>query len=64
MEAFHKRYMTSNSVCKKWVNAVSKYDIDYIAPQHGAVMNKEVSKKFLEWFKNLKCGIDILDQIY
>ena len=64
MEGFHKRYMLANAVCKKWVNAVSKYEIDYIAPQHGAVMNKEVAMRFLEWFKNLKCGIDILNQIY
>lgn len=64
MEAFHKRYMLSNAVCRKWVDAVSKYEIDYIAPQHGAVMNKEVAEKFLEWFKNLKCGVDILSEIY
>jgi flavorubredoxin len=64
MEAFHQRYMTSNTVCKKWVDVVKKFDIDYIAPQHGAVMPKEVAMKFLEWLKNLKCGIDILDRIY
>ncbi len=64
MEDFHKRYMLANVVCRKWVDAVRKYEIDYIAPQHGAVMNKEVSEKFLEWFRNLKCGVDILDKIY
>lgn len=64
MEGFHKRYMASNIACKKWVSIVSKYDINMIAPQHGAIFNKENSKKFLEWLSNLKCGIDIIDQIY
>jgi len=64
MEPFHKRYMASNIVCKKWVSLVSKYDIKMIAPQHGAIFDKENVKKFLNWLSELKCGVDIIDQIY
>ncbi len=64
MELFHKRYMTSNIACKKWVSMVEKYEIDYIAPQHGAVMKGTVAKEFLEWFKNLRCGVDLINEIY
>lgn len=64
MEAFHKRYMSSNAACKKWVDMVSKKKIDMIAPQHGAVFRGESVKKFLEWFRNLKCGVDLIDNLY
>jgi flavorubredoxin len=64
MEAFHKRYMSSNTACKKWVDMVSKRKIDMIAPQHGAVFRGESVKKFLEWFRNLRCGVDLVDDLY
>jgi flavorubredoxin len=64
MEGFHKRYMTSNAACKIWVDRVSEYEIDMIAPQHGAVLKGNVVKEFLKWFKTLKCGSDIIEQFY
>lgn len=64
MEGFHRRYMTSNLACKKWVDLVSKFDIDIIAPQHGAVFTGENAQRFLEWFKNVKGGLDYIDEIY
>lgn len=65
MEAFHKRYMASNSVCRKYVNMMSKYQINMIAPQHGAIFNKkEDVKSFFDWFSNLKCGVDTIEDIY
>jgi flavorubredoxin len=64
MEGFHKRYMGSNKVCKKWVNLVKPLNPTMIAPQHGAIFKGENVKKFLNWFENLSCGLDIIDQIY
>jgi flavorubredoxin len=64
MESFHKRYMTSNKACRKWVELVSRFEIDMIAPQHGAIFKKESVEPFLEWFENLQCGIDDIDSIY
>nr|WP_041083741.1 MBL fold metallo-hydrolase [Thermotoga profunda] len=64
LELFHKRYMTSNIACRKWVDIVGKKQIEMITPQHGAVMKKECAKRFLEWLKDLKCGVDLIDQFY
>ncbi len=63
LEGFHKRYIASNELMKKWVNMIRKYDIEIIAPQHGAVMRgKETVEKYLAWVENLKCGIDLMDE--
>lgn len=65
MEAFHRRYMASNAACRSWVRRVSSLDIEVIAPQHGAVIQgRENVKRFLDWFGELRCGSDIVDQIY
>jgi flavorubredoxin len=64
MEPFHKRYMTSNKVIKKWLSKVEGLDIKIIAPQHGALFNGENVQKFMNWFSKLECGVDILDSIY
>lgn len=64
MEGFHKRYMASNSVCRRYIDNISKYEIDMIAPQHGAIFKKDNVKKFCDWVSNLKCGVDILNEIY
>ncbi|MDK2864304.1 MAG: hypothetical protein PWP37_496 [Thermotogota bacterium] len=64
MEGFHRRYMTSSAVCRKWVDMVSRFKIDAIAPQHGAVFTGENVRKFLEWFRNVRGGLDYIDEIY
>lgn len=64
MEGFHKRYMASNSVCRRYMESISRYDIDMIAPQHGAIFKKEHVKRFWDWFSSLRCGIDIINDIY
>ncbi len=64
MEGFHQRYMGSNAACQKWVDTVSSRDIRTIAPQHGAVFEGEHVTKFFEWFRHLKCGMDLLDTFY
>ncbi|GAB6078714.1 oxygen-binding di-iron domain-containing protein [Hydrogenobaculum acidophilum] len=64
MESFHKRYMQSNIVCRKWVEEIRKRNINMIAPQHGKIFKGENVNKFLNWLYNLRCGLDILDEIY
>ncbi|MDC7227126.1 MAG: MBL fold metallo-hydrolase [Spirochaetales bacterium] len=64
MEGFHKRYMTSNVVIKKWLSKISNLDVKLIAPQHGALFKDENVDNFLNWFSELRCGIDIIDSIY
>lgn len=60
IEAFHRRYMGSNRAARYWVDAVSKLDIDCIAPQHGPVYRGAAVRAFLEWFRNLECGVDLM----
>ena len=64
IEKFHRRYMCSNKVIRKWLSSIENYDIRMIAPQHGAVYRKESVKDFIQWLRTLECGIDIIDSIY
>ena len=65
MEAFHKRFMTSNIAMKAYLKQLYKYKIEMICPQHGAIFpDSETAQKFLKWLGNLKCGIDIINSIY
>lgn len=60
IEGFHRRYMCSNRAARFWAEAVSKMDVDMIAPQHGPVYRGRAVKDFLSWFKELECGIDLM----
>jgi flavorubredoxin len=63
MHKFHERYMASNHVCRMWVNMVRGLDVEMIVPQHGRpFVGKEVINQFLDWFSELECGIDLIDQ--
>lgn len=64
LESFHKRYMASNEIARKWVNKVKKYDINIIAPQHGSLFKDIHVENFLNWFEEFKCGSDYLDELY
>ncbi len=60
IESFHRRYMCSNKAARIWVDAVSKLEIDMIAPQHGAIYRGKSARDFLEWFGGLRCGVDLM----
>jgi flavorubredoxin len=62
--AFHTRYMAGNIFCRAWVKKVQNYDIEMMAPQHGALYHKEEINYFFEWFKELQCGGDLLKDLY
>ncbi|HOA82529.1 MAG TPA: MBL fold metallo-hydrolase [Thermodesulfovibrio thiophilus] len=65
MEGFHKRYLASNTVIKKYLDRISRLDIQIIAPQHGAIIyKKEHIERFFNWLGNLRCGVDISDELY
>jgi flavorubredoxin len=64
MEGFHKRYMKSQVATRKWVSMVRRLKVDIIAPQHGAIMRGKVAEEFLSWLENLRCGVDLIDEIY
>lgn len=64
LEGFHKRYMASNIFTSRWVKRVKKSDLNVIAPQHGAIFKDSHVDEFLTWFESLKCGSDLIDEIY
>ena len=64
MEGFHKRYMNGNVACRKWVDEIKRKDISMIVPQHGAIFREQDAYKFLDWLSSLRCGLDIIDDIY
>lgn len=61
IEGFHRRYMGSNKAARYWVEAVSQLEIDIIAPQHGPIYRGAAVTDFLNWFRELQCGIDLME---
>jgi flavorubredoxin len=64
VEGFHKRYIAGNAVARRWVEIVRRLDPKIIAPQHGGMFRGEAVGAFLSWLTNLRCGLDIIDEIY
>ncbi|MGC8591669.1 MBL fold metallo-hydrolase [Acidithiobacillus sp.] len=63
MDAFHRRYMSGNKVCRLWTQMVRGMDIEWIVPQHGASFKgRDTVAAFLDWFEGLECGLDILSE--
>lgn len=61
MEAFHRRYMPSEKICRQWAAMVWGMDIKRIAPQHGAMFEgKGMVKQFIEWVAHLRCGVEFM----
>ena len=60
IEEFHRRYMCSNKAARIWADAVSQLDISMIAPQHGPVYRGQAVADFLDWFRELECGVDLM----
>lgn len=60
IEGFHRRYMCSNRAARFWVEAVSALEVDFIAPQHGPVYRGQAVRDFLNWFRELECGVDLM----
>jgi flavorubredoxin len=63
-EGFHKRYIASNAVARRWVEIVRRIEPEMIAPQHGAVYRGPAVGSFLSWLSALRCGVDLVDEIY
>ncbi|EDP74161.1 MBL fold metallo-hydrolase [Hydrogenivirga sp. 128-5-R1-1] len=65
LKKFHERYIPSSKALNFYIeNILKKLDINMIVPQHGSVYSKENIEDLLNFLENLKCGVDILDEIY
>jgi len=62
IEGFHRRYMCGNRAARIWVDRVSRLDIAMLAPQHGPVYRGAAVPAFLNWFREVQCGIDLLEE--
>jgi flavorubredoxin len=63
MEAFHKRYMNSNKICRYWANMVRQLDVEWMVPQHGrSFKGKPMVEAFLNWIERIDCGVDLMTQ--
>ena len=61
MEPFHRRYLASMKAVRLWLNRVKGLEIDVVAPQHGALMQGENARKFLQWLEALGAvGLDLM----
>ncbi|NVJ49556.1 MAG: MBL fold metallo-hydrolase [Gammaproteobacteria bacterium] len=56
MQYFHERWMPSNRAKNDWIKRVRQLDIEYMAPQHGAIFKGDMVKRFLDWFEALEVG--------
>lgn len=61
IKAFHQRYMCSNKAVRCWLDTIADLEIDILAPQHGPIYRGKAVQDFLAWFKNLQCGIDLME---
>ncbi|WP_096084781.1 MBL fold metallo-hydrolase [Agaribacterium haliotis] len=57
MRYFHQRWMPSNKAKDRWIDRISKLDIDMMCPQHGRIFRGDDVKRFLDWFSKLEVGI-------
>lgn len=60
IKLFHELYMPTNSILRKFMQRLEKYDIQRIAPQHGSVLEGEQVKEAINMLKELPVGIDLL----
>jgi len=56
--------MMSNKIINKWISKIKDLEVNMMVPQHGLLYKKEEYLAFINWFKDLKVGEDILDEIY
>ncbi|HAS6348975.1 FprA family A-type flavoprotein [Vibrio sp. IRLE0018] len=59
MAYFHQRWMPSEKAKSKWIEHVSKLDIEMMCPQHGGIFKGDDVKRFLEWLDKLEVGIAV-----
>jgi len=58
-EGFYRHWMGSNGAKKNWCNNVRELEIDMLCPQHGAIYRGDDVKRFIDWFDDLKVGINL-----
>ncbi|MFZ2724950.1 MAG: MBL fold metallo-hydrolase [Methylococcaceae bacterium] len=60
IEGFHRRFMNSNKAARCWVETIADLEINMLAPQHGPIYRGKAVTDFIDWFAQLRCGIDLM----
>lgn len=60
---FHQEYMPAKEFILYAMTKFERYDIDFIAPQHGSILDKAQSADMIEAFKSFECGL-FIDQAF
>jgi len=55
MLTFHEHYMPSNSILRPVIDLLSTFPMEYILPQHGSFIVKDIPK-YMEALRTLECG--------
>jgi flavorubredoxin len=56
-EGFHRRWMGSRDARDAWCQRVSKMDVDFLCPQHGAIYRGRDVQRFVDWFAGIPVGV-------
>ncbi len=57
MKPFHQHYMPSSEIVQHGLEAIEKYDIELIAPQHGSIIPKKMIGYIIDKLKRLEVGL-------
>lgn len=55
-EGFHRRWMGSEVAKRDWCERVSRLELDFLCPQHGAIYQGRDVSRFINWLSELKVG--------
>ncbi|MBU0630393.1 MAG: MBL fold metallo-hydrolase [Candidatus Margulisbacteria bacterium] len=58
MRPFHEGYMASQKHISAVMDNIARLELSMILPQHGSIIKGEMIPRYIEFLKNLKCGID------
>lgn len=59
IDAWHKYIAPNNAILKSGMEILESYDINYILPQHGSIIEGDDVAKTMEHLKGLACGLDL-----
>jgi len=56
---FHENYMPSQDILNYSLEKIEALELEFIAPQHGSIIQKHYIQKVIDELKELKCGLYI-----
>lgn len=62
MDLFHLDYMASNIAARGFVDRLRGLEIRAILPQHGSIITAKHVPRALDYLRNLRCGLDIVER--